>query len=177
MRTSRPPVEGLSFRLLDDRDSFDELTELLHRAYAPLAAMGLRYVATHQSVEVTRKRTAAGECWVGDLGGRLVATITLVPPGKAKGAPWYERGDVAKIQQLAVEPELQGRGIGSALMVLAEDRARALGAREVALDTAEGAAHLIRRYEARGYRFVSHADWRPHTSYRSVILSLALPAL
>ena len=35
----------------------------------------------------------------------------------------------------------------------------------------------IHSYEARGYRFVSHADWRPHTNYRSVILSLALPAL
>jgi hypothetical protein len=41
-------VEDVAIREIDDGDSFEELTELLHRAYAPLAAAGFRYLATHQ---------------------------------------------------------------------------------------------------------------------------------
>jgi len=59
-------------------------------------------------------------------------------------------------------------------MDMVENRARALGAAELALDTAEGAHALIERYTKRGYRFVGYADWRPRTNYRSVILSLDL---
>jgi len=40
-------------RSLQDSDDVDEITEMLHRAYAGLAAMGLRYLATHQSADVT----------------------------------------------------------------------------------------------------------------------------
>jgi len=43
----------------------------------------------------------------------------------------------------------------------------------VAVDTAEGAAHLITFYRARGYRQVAYAQW-DHTNYRSVILSKRL---
>jgi GNAT superfamily N-acetyltransferase len=173
---SFPRLPGaVAFRLFDPSDSYAELTELLHRAYAALAAEGLLYVASRQSEEVTRKRCAAGECHVGLIDGRTVATVTLSPPGLAGGrAPWYARPDVAKIQQFAVEPSLQGRGIGSALMDRVEARALELGAAEVALDTSVDASRLIRYYEARGYRKVGDIDWRPHTNYMSVILSLDL---
>jgi ribosomal protein S18 acetylase RimI-like enzyme len=75
--------------------------------------------------------------------------------------------------QFGVEPGLQRRGIGSILLDLVERRARETGAGELALDTAEGAAHLIKLYEKRGYRFVEHADWEK-TNYRSVVLSKRL---
>ena len=172
MSGNRPP--GLQFRLLRPEDSLTELTSLLHRAYSGLAEMGFRYLASHQSEEVTAERVATGECVVGVLDGRLVATITLVPAGVLNGTPWYERPDVAVIKQLAVEPVLQSRGIGSSLMDRMERRAAEWGAAEVAVDTAEGAEHLIRWYEQRGYRHVGYADFRPTTNYRSVVLSLAL---
>lgn len=167
-----PP--GLVFRRLDAADSLEELTDLLHRAYAPLPLMGFNYLASHQDVPTTAKRASAGECMVGVLDGRLVATGTLVPPGQSKGTDWYERRDVAVIKQLAVDPDLQRRGIASAMMDRMERRAHDLGAAEIAVDTAEGAEHLIRIYQSRGYRLVGHADWRPTTNYRSVVLSLAL---
>src|SRR3989442_1308185 len=114
MSSNLPP--GLQFRLLRPEDSLTELTSLLHRAYSGLAEMGFRYLASHQSEEVTAERVATGECVVGVLDGRLVATITLVPAGVLNGTPWYEHPGVAVIKQLAVEPALQSRGIRSALM-------------------------------------------------------------
>jgi hypothetical protein len=54
----------LEIRLLSDSDSLDELTTLLHRAYAPLAASGLRYMTASQDVAMTRKRASKGERYV-----------------------------------------------------------------------------------------------------------------
>ena len=75
--------------------------------------------------------------------------------------------------QFAVDPQIQGRGIGLRLLRDVERRAIASGAHEVALDTAEPARHLVDWYTGLGYRFVEHAQWS-HTNYRSVILSKRL---
>lgn len=147
---------------------------MLHAAYRPLAEAGLRYVATHQSPDVTAARISRGECFVAADGGRLVGTITLIPPGRGRACAYYERPDVAYFQQFGVHPDYQGRGIGRKLRVAVEDRARELGAAVIALDTAESARELIAMYERHGYTFVSHVDWRPHVNYRSVILARRL---
>jgi len=169
-----PDLESLEVRLVREEDSFASLTELLHRAYAALAAMGFRYRATYQDVETTRERAGKGECYLAFLGARLVGTVLLVPPSaRAAHCAWYDRDEVAVVSQFAVEPELQGRGLGGRLLVMAEERAAALGAAEVAIDTAEGAGHLIAFYRARGYRHVGYEQWG-HTNYRSVILSKRL---
>jgi GNAT superfamily N-acetyltransferase len=63
--------------------------------------------------------------------------------------------------------------VGSRLLRHAEERARELGAREIALDTAEGAAHLVRYYEARGYAPAGHVRFEGKTC-RSVVLSKRL---
>jgi len=47
------------------------------------------------------------------------------------------------------------------------------GATELALDTSEGADHLIAWYERKGFRFVEYAQWKGK-SYRSVIMSKML---
>lgn len=171
MRTAAASIE---VRLIEDADSLEALTDLLHRAYAPLAAMGFRYLATHQDVATTRQRTAKGECYLMFEGARIVGTILLVPPSaRAAYCAWYDREDVAVLSQFAVEPQFQRNGLGGQLLAMAEGRARVLGAGEVALDTAEGATHLIAFYRARGYRQVGDAQW-DHTNYRSVILSKRL---
>lgn len=144
----------LTFRLVAPDEDWEALTALLHRAYGTLAAQGLRFWASHQAVSATRERAAAGECWVGELHGRIVCTITFMAPERCAGnrgqARWYDRPEVAKFGQMAVEPDLRGQGIGALLMELVERRARECGAEELALDTAEGATHLLAMYEARG---------------------------
>lgn len=163
-----------SIRLVNDSDSFDALTDLLHRAYAPLAAQGFRYLATHQDVDTTRRRAARGECYVMVEEAQIVGTIVLISvSGRHPYCAWYDRPEVAVLSQFAIEPQLQGRGRGGALMQFAEQRAQQLGAREVAVDTAEHAVHLLRFYDKRGYREVAREQWE-HTNYRSIVLSKAL---
>jgi GNAT superfamily N-acetyltransferase len=164
---------SLTIRPLTMGDSIEALTTLLHRAYAGLAALGFNYTAVDQTAEVTRSRIRDGRCFVAELDGTIVGTIMLYPPGKGGGCPWYDNPEVAKIGQFGVEPHLQGYRIGGRLLEHVEAEAIRAGIRELALDTAEGAAHLVAWYGRCGYRFIEHAQWRGKV-YRSAILSKSL---
>jgi GNAT superfamily N-acetyltransferase len=133
----------------------------------------MKFYASHQDVSVTKSRCQRGETFIAEWEGKLVRTITLSPPGAIGGCEWYERPDVATFGQFAVEPDIQKQGTGSRLMDRAEQRARELGAAEIACDTAEGAHNLIEYYRKRGYRLVGKANW-PVVNYESVVLSKSL---
>lgn len=159
-------------RALAPSDSIEKLTELLHAAYAQLAALGFNYTAVDQTEEVTRRRILGGECYVACDDNEIIGTIMFYPRARG-GCAWLERPDVAGVGQLGILPSWQRRGIGTALMAWSEKRARSIGATEIALDTSEGATHLIRWYTALGYRQVDIVQWNGKT-YRSLILSKTL---
>ncbi len=163
-------------RALRADDSMEELTEVLHRAYAGLAAQGLRFMATHQEASVTAERLNGPlSSIVEDLdSGNLVATVSLYRTDAQNSCAWYATDGVYHFGQFGVDPTLQAKGLGRLLMKRVEEQAAALGARELACDTAEPATHLVRWYNAMGYRFVQHVQWT-EVNYRSVILSKTLP--
>ena len=162
-------------RPLAPTDSIAAMTDLLHAAYARLGAMGFNYTAVDQTEEVTRKRIARGKCLVVASGEEIVATIMVYAPGQSAGCPCYERPGVATIGQFGVLPSHQGLGTGTLLLRAAERLAIATGATELALDTSEGADHLIAWYERKGFRFAEYAQWKGKT-YRSIIMSKPLRA-
>ena len=166
-------VNDIVIRPFAGDDSIEELTELLHRGYKILADMGLRYLATHQDSETTRRRIDRAECFVAEYRGRIIATATFNMPGATSGSPFLDRDDVGEFQQFAVEPELQQMGIGGLMMDFIENYARKKGVKELSLNTAEQATHLIAWYEKRGYRFIEYTSWDV-TNYRSVIMSKTL---
>ena len=165
--------DRVEFRRLTGGDSLADLTELLHRAYAPLLAAGLNYTASYQDEEITRRRCGDGTCFVGVLDGRIVATAVLRGPLPKSKVELYRRPGVFSFGQFAVEPALQGRGVGSRLLAVLEAEAAAQGAVELACDTAVPAAHLVRYYAARGYRTVDLTRWDGKT-YESFLLSKPL---
>ncbi|RYD28053.1 MAG: GNAT family N-acetyltransferase [Verrucomicrobiaceae bacterium] len=161
-------------RRYHEDDSIPQITRLLHEAYAPLAAMNLRFTANHQDDAVTLSRLTRGFSWVAELDGEIVATVTLYPPALEAGCcPWYSEPGVVSFGQFAVRPDLQRLGLGRRLIALLENEAASRGATELALDTAEPAHHLIRWYEKLGFRFIQFADWSS-TNYRSVVMSKTL---
>ena len=166
---SAEELDGIIIRELESSDSLEELTELLHRSYKQLADMGLRYVATYQDVKTTQERISQGIAFVAVVDGKLVGTIVFTRPEHTnlpKGKPIAGAG---KLNQLGVEPSLQGKGIGKRLFVCAEEYARGQGVKALILDTAEDATHLIKWYERMGYRFEEYVQWEV-TNYRSVVL-------
>jgi GNAT superfamily N-acetyltransferase len=169
--TLMPPA--IVIRDWQPTDDVAALTDLLHQAYGQLARAGFRYLATYQDEATTRRRLASGHPFVAVLDGRIVGTVTLLPPRLDDPCELYRQPGVFSFGQFGVRPDLQRGGIGRLLVDHVETAARALGATQLALDTAEGATHLVQWYERLGFRFVQHVQWDV-TNYRSVVMSKPL---
>ncbi len=160
-------------RDLNGADSLEELTILLNRAYGYLQRMGLKFLATHQDASITRRRVESARCFVIEIAGEIVGTACYYDPEHSRGCSFYERPDVGTLAQLAVKPELQGKGLATRLVQRVEKQARADGCNYLALDTAEPAHHLIEWYNRMGYEFICYHQW-PVTNYRSVVMAKRL---
>ena len=119
-------------------DDAGSIARLVQRAYSkwiplvgeepkPLTADYQRAVLDH-------------EVWVVDGERGLAGVLELIPAR-----------DHVLVENVAVEPALQGRGLGRQLMAYAEAEARRLGVGEVRLYTNERFADDLRFYERLGY--------------------------
>ncbi len=171
------PKNAVRIRLFSPSDSIPEITSLLHRAYARQVEMGLRPLAGRQDDETTRRRCNSAECFVATLADagreKIVGIILFHEVEPDQGPPWFQNKFVDSFSQFAVDPDVQGKGLGLLLLDTAERRAAECGATELACSMAEPDTDLMKFYLRRGYRFVEHWQW-PYTNYRSAILSKTL---
>lgn len=165
-------MSSILIRELRPEDSLEELTELLHAAYGPMLEQGIHFFAATQTQAHTRERVhRAHVTYLGIEGKQMLATISLykaVPDHRCehyRSAWWFG--------QFAVHPDKQRSGIGTELIELVEQRAKADGCSLLALDTAENALDLISYYNKRGFSFAQFQQW-PDVQHRSVILSKSL---
>jgi len=138
------------------------LRALINSAYQVLGDMGLNFTGVTLDDEVTRRRMTRGDVYVLERDGALLGTVTF----SVKESDGTRYGYV---NVLAVAPSHQRRGVGSALMGIAEGRAREMGLDRVRLDTAIPARHLTKWYTARGYQPIAEVLWDGKT-YRSVMM-------
>lgn len=83
---------------------------------------------------------AAGGVWVADDAGEVVGVVVL-----------HQRGAALVIENVAVRPDRQGRGVGRALVRFAEGHGRRAGLAEVTLYTNARMTENLRFYPALGY--------------------------
>src|SRR5512134_1299594 len=167
-------ARALHCREIEAADDLAALTALLHAAYTPHAAKGLRYWATHQSVEDTAARLALGHGLVGTVGGQIIATLTLRRPSPNAQVELFRDPATWSFSQFAVHPAHKGQGYGKQLHDFAVAFAAARGCRRMALDTAQPAQALIDMYSSWGYTEVGTCDWRPRTNYLSVLMQRSI---
>jgi ribosomal protein S18 acetylase RimI-like enzyme len=154
----------------------DDVTALLHRAYAPLGAAGMNYSAVDQNAVETRRRLEQGTTLLGSIDGSIVATGTVyLNPIRDGISLTYRSSDTAHFGQFAVEPRHQRSGIGAELLQRLESIATAAGLIYTACDTAVPATHLIAYYARYGYEIVERVQW-PGKQYQSEILRKLLTA-
>lgn len=167
------PQSKTQLRRLQRGDCLEHLTGMLHRAFSLIGEMGIPCTCVNQSPEVTRQRVGRGDCFVALSDGVVVGTITLYAPDSASNSEHYRDTRVASIRQLGVDPLMQGLGVGTALIRLAERWARRCGYTCLALDTPEAAGHLIDYYLRQGFHIQETLQFsgRP---YRSVIFTKTL---
>lgn len=112
--------------------------DLVQRAYAVhLPRMSVR--PAPMDADYTEV-IAADEVWVAYAGGRLAGVLVLAP-----GA------DHVLVENVAVDPDHQGTGLGRRLLGLAEERAAALGLPVLRLFTHVTMVENQRLYERVGY--------------------------
>lgn len=168
-------ISKVQIRLYQEKDSIPEITSLLNQAYKRLLDMGLRYVATTQDDQETIKRLSkAYKAYVAVYKGEIIGTVSLYKHKANDISRWYNNAFVSKVGQFAVLPKYQSNGIGSLMLDhLEADAKRIEGVKELALDTAETAEHLISYYSKRGYVYKETIKW-PKANYNSVIMSKLL---
>ena len=99
--------------------------------------------ALSEDADEVRRGFAQWQTWVVRSGGRLVGSVRARASTETPGQ-W-------EIGRLMVAPDLQGRGIGRALLAYAEAAAPA-GTRRLWINTGTGSAANLRRYRRAGYR-------------------------
>jgi len=103
-------------------------------------------MTTEQAREVFRSRLRNGiRTYVALIDDQIVGTITLLVERKFI----HRGGVVGHIEDVAVHPEYQKRGVASALVRHATEEARGLGCYKVILNCFD---HLVAFYERLGFR-------------------------
>lgn len=122
-------------------DEVDEIVRLVESAYRGEPS---RQGWTTEADLLDGQRTDAGEV-------RALLPHLLVADDLTGCCVVEPREGCAHFGLFAVQPALQGRGTGSALLTAAEDRARALGLPAVEMTVLEARTELLAFYERRGY--------------------------
>ena len=117
-------------------------------------------------------RDAEAEVWVAVEDGVVLGCVTHCPPG----SPWHEIGlpHEGEFRMLAVHPDAAGRGVGTALASLCEDRARAEGATAMALSSLHQMSAAHRIYERLGYVRLPDRDWSPYADVHLIAFGKVL---
>jgi ribosomal protein S18 acetylase RimI-like enzyme len=159
-----------------DSDPVSEITDLLHRAYKPLADAGWKYVASYQDDTRTLHRIKTGRCFLLTDQDKIIGTIVYYTTlyNRPDCPAIYNETGFSHFGQFAVEPFFQKQGLGSMLMNHVEQFAQAEGNHTICFDTSEHAHHLIDYYKKRGYEFAAYHQW-VDTNYRSAIMKKVLP--
>jgi ribosomal protein S18 acetylase RimI-like enzyme len=89
----------------------------------------------------------SGLTWVAEADGEIVGLLVLVV-----------HPDHLLLENVAVRPAAQGRGVGARLLALAEDEARARGLDEVRLYTNEAMTENLAYYPRHGYTETHRAE-------------------
>jgi GNAT superfamily N-acetyltransferase len=114
---------------------------VVERAYAPyVARLGRRPGPMDDDHAAQVAQVAGEEVWLAELDGAVAGVLVLVPGD-----------DHLLLHNVAVDPAHHGAGLGTALLDLAEERARTLGLGAVRLYTHVPMTENQARYERRGY--------------------------
>ncbi|HSI92994.1 MAG TPA: GNAT family N-acetyltransferase [Jiangellaceae bacterium] len=151
----------------------DELAAAGTVTVAAYQAQGLALAGYLRELADTDRRHREAELLVAvDGDGAVLGTVTFCPAGSS----WREiaREHEAEFRMLAVDPAVQGRGVGRALVNACLDRARELGFRGMVLSTPAHNARAHELYEAMGFARDPARDWTPVPGVDLVAYTLRL---
>ncbi|HSJ45032.1 MAG TPA: GNAT family N-acetyltransferase [Euzebyales bacterium] len=138
-------------------DEHDRVAELTLAAYERLGVDVGPYRASLADVGA---RAMAVEVLVAVRGSNVVGAVTYVPDRDSAYAE-FDDADAAGIRMLAVDPDVQGTGVGTALVEACVARAAATGRSRIVLHSTADMAAARRLYRRLGFRRAPDRDWQP----------------
>lgn len=136
----------------DDAAAMGELAAAAYQPY--VARIGRRPAPMNADYALIAD---SGSAWVAERWGRLVGLLVLEPAE-----------DHLLLDNVAVDPDVQGLGVGSRLLRLAEEQAQTRGFNEVRLYTNVAMTENLTYYSRHGYRETHRAD---QDGFRRVFLT------
>ena len=139
---------------------FDAMQALFDEARGTIAALGInQWQNGEPSPEVVREDIALGQSYVIMDGEALCGTFALMNESEPTYDTIYEgewkTGNESKnyqaIHRVAVAVSMRGRGISTAIINFAAERARELGRVSLRIDTHEGNVVMRRMLEKHGF--------------------------
>lgn len=166
----------VSIRRFMTGDSIDDITAMLHRAYARQIEAGLAPLAGRQDNARTLDRILNSESYLAfadEKQTQIVGVILFNEHERATFPEYFLKAGVAHFAMFAVDPLAQAAGIGAQLLDVCEKRTLEIGATHLSLSMAKPDVALFRYYKRRGYEHVQDWQW-PYTNYVSQILAKEL---
>lgn len=110
-----------------------------------------------------REMTEAGEQYICVDGKKIVGAFVLNadPQGNYRKGNWSQDlpdGAYMVLHALAIDPELQGRGLGAEVVRFCTEKAKAEGYKALRLDIVPGNIPAKKLYEKTGFRYVEDVD-------------------
>ena len=117
----------------------------------------------YPSEESVREMTESGSQYIGVQDGEIVAAFALSSgPGrcyrKIRWSRELEDGSYMVLHALAVDPRLQGQGVGSEIVRFCVDQAKQHGCRAIRLEIVPGNLPAERLFKKNGFVFAGEAD-------------------
>ena len=130
-------MDDWTIRRAELRDA-DGLGRCLDAAYVPYRG---RIADLPPMSENCAEEIAQHLVWVAEAGGRIVGALVLMPGD-----------DFMRLANVAVHPDLRGKGLGRRLLTLAETEARDRGFAELRLTTHADMPENLELYARNGWR-------------------------
>jgi GNAT superfamily N-acetyltransferase len=161
------------YRLATPEDA-ERLLHVIYEAYETIRELELHWPAANADLALIQDNIAMNECYVLELDGEIVATLTL---SKEKLNRWNT--DLPFLKWFAVDPKYQGIGIGTKLLTWVEEAVirDKLGAPAVTLATAEKHPWLLPMYERKGYVRIESVDRGNGDGTMHLLRKIVNPAL
>ncbi len=155
-------------------DHLDEISGLIRRVIISLIRQGIfQWDETYPNRAFFQEAISDGNLFIFVDSGNIIGCVVLDEwqAREWSGVEWLSSDSpVLVIHALAIEPDLQGRGYGAALLRACEQLAVENGYRSIRLDTFESNPAAKQLYERHGYEYrgAIHYSLKPsgHQTYR-----------
>ena len=151
--------------------SWEEITELIHDAYAEREKQNLHFAAFKSTPEENAQKIIDGKKVVGLVFLKCPSWPYLTNKnGKEK---WYCDKNYGTVINLSVKEKYKSRGIGRKLLEKLIEECNKQKLDSIMIDTSSSLKRLNKFYDSYGFKKIDYISW-PTTNYYTVIRRLNL---